>query len=64
MKKYAFWSSIMLMSLGALLIVFGAYQFVNHVESATAYFRGGIIMEFTGALWFFLFVRRVFWSKR
>jgi len=52
------------MSLGAVLIVFGAYQFVNHVESATAYLRGGIIMEFTGALSFFLFVRRVFWDKK
>jgi uncharacterized membrane protein len=59
MKKYAFWSAILLMLLGTISIVIGAYYNVNHRESAAAYFKGGIIMELAGALWFFLSQRRI-----
>ena len=59
MKKYAYLSVIIGITIGAILDCIGVWIFVTHQEGAAAYLKGGIMVTVFSTLRFFLTRRRL-----
>ena len=47
-----YWSAILALPFGGILIVVGAWSLINHQEGANDFFKGGILMIVSSVLWY------------
>jgi Na+/melibiose symporter-like transporter len=56
MKKYAYWNAVLSIPASAILILIGAWVFINSADKteANGYFIAGLLVGVFGIIWFFI----------
>ena len=60
MKKYLYWNAVTSIPVGAILILIGAWVFINSSDKtgANGFFLAGIGVMFFGAIWYLIYRKK------